>query len=89
MPTITVPERTLNRLMELAASRNVAVDVVIDRALDQLIATLPPVDPRTVEERLAALAAWQAEVEKRADRYPPDHVLDTDRERIYAERESP
>jgi hypothetical protein len=90
MPTLTLPERTLNRLHAVARERNEPVEVLIEYALDRISVPpfLPPGpgDSRTVEERLAALAAWRAAVEARADRYPPGFAVDTDRANAYPDR---
>ena len=85
MPSFTIPDETFNQLAKRAASLNVTVEQLIQRlaaesaANEQAIA--PPVP--TFEEWKKKFDAWMADVQARADRYPPGFVLDDSRESMY------
>ncbi len=89
MPTVTVSDQIFDRLTQLANSRNVGVEAIVNYALEWLETTNPTVvrpDAATLAARRAAMDEWMQAVEKRADRYPPDHVLDVSRESFYPDR---
>ena len=86
MPTITIPEETYQRLSRRAAALGTTVEAVAIPALEKVaVEPAPEVAPAisTAEERKRHFDEWQAMVLARADRYPPDHVLDVSRESIY------
>lgn len=41
----------------------------------------------SIDERLQALERWSRRIEARKTRYPAEHLVDSERDRIYAERE--
>ena len=89
MPTVALSEQTFRLLSEQALKRNTSVENVIASAVARYSESEPlPVAESTIEDRLRAFEQWTAEIEGRAHRYPPDHVLDDSRERIYIEREN-
>ncbi len=91
MPDLTVPEDTFRRLAARAASLNISVEDLVQPVLDRLAATgslLPaPLPPLTGDAWRAELDAWKRDAESRAGRYPPDFVVDDNRETLYRERE--
>jgi hypothetical protein len=90
MPTVSVSETTFKRLAEKAAARNLTVDAMLAPILQRLAGDEPINGDLLLpssRERQQAFKEWTMLVESRADRYPPGHVLDDDRESIYGERE--
>ena len=88
---VTVPEDTFKRLAARAAALSISVEDLVKPALDRLAesgtpAPEPPL-PLTGDAWRAELDAWKRDTESRADRYPPEFVLDASRETIYSERE--
>ena len=88
MATLTIPDATYQSLEAQAELRNITVEELV---LLRLAAPITPVPeplppPLTGEARKAVFAAMKSAADKRADRYPPGHVVDDSRETIYAER---
>ena len=91
MPTLNIPEDTFRRLAARAATLNITVEEMVALALEQLARNGSPGQmpsiPLTGEAWKRELEAWKQDAERRANRYPPGHVLDDSRETIYGERE--
>ena len=89
MATLTIPDATYMGLAAQAALRNITIEELV---LLRLVAPVIPVTeptptiPLTGEARKAIFEAMKSAADKRADRYPPCHVLDDSRETIYADR---
>ncbi len=87
MATLNIPDTSYAYLAAQAALCNMTIEQFVLQRLMALNGPTPePTLPLTGEARKAVFEAMKRDAEKRADRYPPDHVLDDSREAIYADR---
>lgn len=86
MPSLTISDEMFERLAKRAAALNVTVEQLIapllDLAADNPHPTLSPT-AASFGDWKKNFAAWMADVQGRAHRYPPGFVMDDSRESIY------
>jgi hypothetical protein len=92
MASVHIPDDTFQQLVARARALNISVEELVKPALEQLAENggwvpAPSSPAPTREERRRAFEEWTKQIESRAGRYPPGHVLDDSRESIYRERE--
>ena len=84
--TLDLPPDTYERLARKAASLGITPEALALPALEQVAADPPangqPLVP-PADEWVTNFNAWMAAVEARGDQYPPGHVTDVSRERMY------
>ncbi len=87
MPALTIDEETFARLAKRAATLNMTVEQFIAPllALAAEGSVSPTPKPVNIDTWKKNFDAWMAEVQSRADRYPPGFVMDDSRECIYKE----
>jgi hypothetical protein len=89
MPYLTIPDEMFQRLAKRAAALNVTVEQLVTPLLDLAVASdsngLPtPAPPEAgIDDWKTKFDAWMADVQARANRYPPGFVMDASRESIY------
>ncbi len=87
MSHLSVPEHILKRLAEKAAALNISGEELVVPMLHQLAENgTTPQTEESPEAWQRRFTVWMREVQSRADRYPPEFVLDDSLERIYARR---
>ena len=86
MATITIDDATHQALTVQADTQGLTLT-------DYLVKITEPQPSRstsdqpTIEQRVRILQEWEAAAKARAERYPPNFQVDTERETIYKERE--
>jgi hypothetical protein len=86
MPSVTISDKTLERLAKRAAALNVTVEQLILKLASEgdgngQPTPVPMDDP--FDEWGKKFDAWMADVQARSNRYPPGFVMDDSRASIY------
>jgi hypothetical protein len=87
MATLHISDDTYERLARKAVAQNTTVEGLLEPLLDR-IAEAGPFSPSqtpspSAAQRKEAFAEWMAQVQHRADRYPPGFLVNDSRESIY------
>jgi hypothetical protein len=84
MPSVTISDEAFERLAKRAAAVNVTVEQLILNLASEDDGNGHPTPTRApFDDWKKEFDAWMAEVQLRAQRYPPGFAMDDSREAIY------
>jgi hypothetical protein len=86
VPSVTIPDETFHRLAKRAAAGNITVEQLILTLAAENDGNAHPTPTPTAasfDDWKKQFDAWMAEVQARAQRYPPGFAMDDSREAIY------
>ncbi|MSQ97411.1 MAG: hypothetical protein EXR98_23050 [Gemmataceae bacterium] len=85
MASVTIPDEAFEPLAKRAAALNVTVEQLVLKLVTETDGNgrPTPAPPQPFNEWKKNFDAWMADVQARANRYPPDFAMDDSRESIY------